>query len=501
MKSVTIKRMEKDAKFNLWLGELLGSGFEDIVYSGNLSCYLGYYKRGKLSVLANTKSGNVLETFYIIGCHLDVDNILNSLYMAFTQKLPLYAVCENTYYLNHCSRYMLDVLERGKCVGDLRRLPRAAKLVKDFSLKKYIGMTYDSQVVVDLLTSFDLPKITEESKTEDKVEFIKRIVQKANLSGNMEVQLSSSSFVKFDCRNGEVIFTHYTDRKLEEYRAKERLLLSTHTSLTTKDFDIVKEKFPSVYKKASGCSNLVVLRSDYKICRFDGVEPFFDYFTKKRAPYKKAIGGYSLILDLSGVEEKEDCIVGNNIKALVVSHLSNPRADSYTILDVSPIEYNYLRPSVIEKHLGKPLLVQEEDGLIVATPQGLRKVRYQLYDTFVRSLVSRMKLESVRNKLGDFLTEAFELLIKDRQAFEDKYLSSPESIYRFYTMLNENYITLSIAYPQKSLFGVVRLEGKKEDFSEDDIRNAFKYIDSSSKEFLSEIQKLRKSAKGTGVKI
>lgn len=195
-------------------------------------------------------------------------------------------------------------------------------------------------------------------------------------------------------------------------------------------------------------------------------------------------------------------MVDGGITTSLVSYVSNPEVGSYTILDVSPIEYNYLRPSVIEKYFGKPLLIQEEGVFIVATTSWVRKIQYQLFDTFVRSIVSRIKLESVRNLLGEFLTEAFELLVKDKQAFEEKYLSSLESTYNFYTLLTKNYKTLSTYHPKKQgLFRVVKLEEKKEDFSEDDIRNALRYIESSSKGFVSEIQELRKSAKGTGVRI
>ena len=64
----------------------------------------------------------------------------------------------------------------------------------------------------------------------------------------------------------------------------------------------------------------------------------------------------------------------------------------------------------------------------------------------------------------------------------EKYFSSLESTYNFYTLLTKNYKTLSTYHPKKQgLFRVVKLEEKKEDFSVEDIRNAFKYIDSSSK--------------------
>lgn len=52
--------------------------------------------------------------------------------------------------------------------------------------------------------------------------------------------------------------------------------------------------------------------------------------------------------------------------------------------------------------------------------------------------------------LGEFLTEAFELLVKDKQAFEEKYFSSLESTYNFYTLLTKNYKTLSTYHPKKA---------------------------------------------------
>ena len=502
MKNNTIKRMKEDYDFNMWLSDILGSGYMQTAYEGNLSCYLESYKGKDITVLVNTRSEDVLETFYIHGCHLSVDNPLGSLYEAFSYNLKLETVYKYTHNLKSCSAYMLNVLEKSKCKGDLYRLPRAAKLIKDFSMEKYLRMSYDSQVVFDLLTKTVLPKITEESSIEEKVEFIKWLINEANLSGYIEVQLSRSCFVKFDCRNGQAIFTHYTDSELSEYKAKENLLLNHYYDFTRDDLDTLDKDFPSIYKAASGNSNLVVLKSYYEIDRFSKVIPCFDYFSKKRTPYKDAILGYSIVLDLSKVEDKGDFMVDKGISTSLVSYVANPQVGSYTILDVSPIEYNYLRPSVIEKYFGKPLLIQEEGGFIVASTGWVRKIQYQLFDTFIRSIVSRIKLESVRNLLGEFLTEAFGLLVKDKQAFEEKYFSSLESTYNFYTLLTKNYKTLSTYHPKKQgLFRVVKLEEKKEDFSEEDIRNAFKYIDSSSKEFFSEIQKLRKSAKGTGVKI
>ena len=58
---------------------------------------------------------------------------------------------------------------------------------------------------------------------------------------------------------------------------------------------------------------------------------------------------------------------------------------------------------------------------------------------------------SVSFYMGEFLTEAFELLVKDKQAFEEKYFSSLESTYNFYTLLTKNYKTLSTYHPKSKV--------------------------------------------------
>ena len=89
--------------------------------------------------------------------------------------------------------------------------------------------------------------------------------------------------------------------------------------------------------------------------------------------------------------------------------------------------------------------------------------------------------------------------MKDKEAFESKYLSNEVDIYNFYYNLQNCYS--SFATTSSGLFKVRDLNETEEDFSEDTIRQALKIVNSHEDSYKKEIKGLRKSAKGTNVKI
>lgn len=199
----------------------------------------------------------------------------------------------------------------------------------------------------------------------------------------------------------------------------------------------------------------------------------------------------------------ENKVISENsikFKRLTFSYSTN--AKSFTLESSTLITKDDAPTFKLNKtHPDFKVVSMSEDGNVICRGYNRKPslVSWSYSSGFLNRLKRTINVPAVRNKLGKFYCEAFDLLMKDKEAFESKYLSNEVDIYNFYYNLQNCYS--SFATTSSGMFKVRDLNETEEDFSKDTIRQALKIVNSHEDSYKKEIRGLRKSAKGTKVKI
>lgn len=189
----------------------------------------------------------------------------------------------------------------------------------------------------------------------------------------------------------------------------------------------------------------------------------------------------------------------------MVSHKINILSgvvDTISIDDVD-IDYKYLRGILLKADLDA-ILYPQNKGVGVHKRLGensvsVKSITLTCSAFAINNLRRIIKIQSSRNMMGSFYVEAFELLLKDSKKFEEVYLSNLKNYYSFYINLYNTYKSLASG-DRKSLFSVLNYSTLSS-LNSDDLNKYNNQQKKYKENYKKEIKSIRKSARGTGVKI
>lgn len=396
----------------------------------------------------------------------------------------------------------LEFLEIGLASGKMSELFAAICLYKDFTLKGYMSSSYECQVFLDYLTDSRYKQPAGSYSREHYLSQTNLMLTRCKVEGKLVLYknkyvrhtftYNGNSFLKEDISRlttkdnesslGKSLPLVCAPKKVQDLLNKELGALFTTWS-ETKDnsntfyLKVISKSFSrevdlSFFKEADSSIEIV------KPCVCNFVVACIEESTETKVISESSVKFKSLSFSYN-----------MNTKSLILESSSFITKD-----EISNFKLNNTLKDF------KVVSMSENGGVICRSyNQKPSIVSWSYSPGFLRKVKVIINNPAVRNKLGKFYSEAFDLLIKDRVAFESKYLSNEVDIYNFYYGLLDCYS--SLATTSSGMFKVRDLRETNEDFSEDTIREAFKIVNSKEDLYKKEIKDLRESAKGTNVKI
>lgn len=396
----------------------------------------------------------------------------------------------------------LEFLETGLVKGKMSELFTAISLYRDFSLKGYMSSSYECQVFLDYLTDERYKEPAGNRSRGDYLNVARLMLMRCEVEGTL--MLYKSKFVRHDFTYKEGSFldekvVRFTSKDNKTGSGKSLPLLSAPRKLQ----DLVNKKLNTlftVWSETKDKSNTFYLRVLSKSFSNDVDLSFFKSTDSSVRIVKNCDCNFVVACIESYSETKVISESSVNFKRLTFTYSKN--TDTLNLTGSLPLAKEDA-PSFKLNSTSKDFKIvsMSENGSVICRSYNRKPllVSWSYSSGFITRLKRTINVPAVRNKLGKFYCEAFDLLMKNKEAFESKYLSNEVDIYNFYYGLLDCYS--SFATTNSGMFKVRDLKETEEDFSEDTIRQAIKVVNSQSDSRKKELKEIKKSAKGTNVRI
>lgn len=422
------------------------------------------------------------------------------------------------FHLKATNYSYLSFLEKGYVAGDLSELYSAVALYRKFSLKGYLSSSYFCQLFFDYLTSEESLNSPKGTSTERYLKNTSIMLEKCRVEGVLSFLKGKKKYtLSYSKDDGlqEELYIAPTKLLKKEYSSKEyldsvsvedfeRLTIPLVSDVTKKIKDAVSKKLDSLFTEWSESSNfddsLYLKVLEHKFLEQITV----DYFEIDNSNVKvnKPFTCKFTVAYANKMVAETNVIPKGSIRVRVLEFLYSTDKGSLVLKDCHDVPTSELQGINLEFTLPNYTVVSFSDSSsVIFKKRNLKPamLSWSYSPGFLRRVKNTINVPAVRNKLGKFYCDAFDLLMKDKEAFESKYLSNEVDIYNFYYNLLECYSSFAIT--NSGLFKVADLKGTDEDFSEDTIRQALKIVNSHEESYKKELKGLRKTAKGTNVKI
>lgn len=396
----------------------------------------------------------------------------------------------------------LDFLETGLANGKMSELFTAIRLYRNFTLKGYMSSSYECQVFLDYLTDVRYKQPAGKYSREYYLSQTNLMLTRCKVEGTL--MLYKSKFVRHTFTYKENSFLKEDVAKLtlkdDEYSSGKSLPL---VRAPKKVQDLLNKELDSLFTswvETKDKSNDVYLKVLSKSFSDDVYLSFFKVTDSSVKIIKPCICSV-VVACVEGYAENK-VISENSIKFKRLTFSYSTNTNSFTLESSTLISKEEAPTFKLNKtHPDFKVVSMSENGNVICRGYNRKPslVSWSYSSGFLNRLKRTINVPAVRDKLGKFYCEAFDLLMKNKEAFESKYLSNEVDIYNFYYNLQNCYS--SFATTSSGMFKVRDLNETEEDFSEDTIRQALKIVNSHEDSYKKEIKGLRKSAKGTNVKI
>lgn len=401
------------------------------------------------------------------------------------------------FYTKAMSKTLKSILSSDTIRGDLIDLPNAISVIDNFSIEYYLSSSYDCQLFVDYLTR--KPKIKFQHSVNYLRSFIKGMLVDCKVSGTLDIALTTQVRGYFQADNGKItsrlIQLSGKPKKSKPDKYPSRIKFKSDKELCSYIEKNLLKGFNSLEGFSDKVNHLHSLRvtEGYNNSLFDLTSHEIGYFDTKVELEVIVISYLKRLKHEEYVSEDE-----LSIASLTIDFSLN--TGDFSIKESKKLSNDFLTPQLVKTCLGEKTYLEQGEGIVKRINSTSRsEVGWGYNPNFMHYLKAIIKVEASRRVLGEYYVEALELLLEDRNAFEQKYLSNPVDIYDFYKGLSSVYRNLATG--PKGLFFVKQLKRKEDNFTSEEVREALKYIRNTDKEFKKERQLLKRSASGIGIRI
>lgn len=453
------------------------------------------------------------------GIHLDKIYPIETLYQAFNSgRVSNVNLISIQRFSNRLVDYRIYTkLLKSEYSDSYSFMPKVLKLFKNFKPSLYLDLPYEGQLAFGYLSEpyLDIPKFGLDSINM----FLYRLLDYVSLDGFIRFPYKDGENLVISRKEGTINF-NLTSSKAEEEKKPEPYFINTSYSSNndrvdtqrsyqnsedisdSKRVSISEEHYLSkakeIFKEFCSKNNTDELYKKYKDKVFYPLKDV-EGVTKQENDYF----GYRYFFSLG--EGFSDIVDISEIDLYLVSHKINILSgvvDTISIDDVD-IDYKYLRSILLKADLDA-ILYPQNKGVGVHKRLGdysvsIKSITLTCSDFAINNLRRIIKVQSSRNMMGSFYVEAFELLLKDSKKFEEVYLSNLKNYYSFYINLYKTYKSLASG-DRKSLFSVLNYSTLSS-LNSDDLNKYNNQQKGYKENYKKEIKSIRRSARGTGVKI
>ena len=500
-----LRKVKSDFDFTVDMEFKVGSTIYNFLCSTATTYERVYaYHQGTPMTGFSFSKGTKRYVFFVKGKHYKEVAPILEFYDSYQkeQRLNLEVLSRQVFDLSATRKGYLEFLESGLAKGDMVELFAAISLYRNFTLRGYVSSSYECQVFLDYLTDVRYKQPAGKYSREYYLSRTNLMLSRCKVEGTFI--LYRSKFVRHTFTYKENSFLREDVAKLtshdNEYgsgkalplvRAPKKVqdLLSRELSSLFTSWSETKDKSKDVY--------LRVLSQSFS----EDVDISFFKVTDSSVKIVKPCICNLVVACIKGYAENK-VISENSIKFKQLTFSYSKNTKSFTLESSTLISKEEAPTFKLSKtHPDFKVVSMSENGNVICRSYNRKPllVSWSYSTGFFNRLKRTINVPAVRNKLGKFYCEAFDLLMKDKEAFESKYLSNEVDIYNFYYNLQNCYS--SFATTNSGLFKVRDLNETEEDFSEDTIRQALKIVNSHEDNYKKEIKDLRKSAKGTNVNI
>lgn len=500
-----LRKIKSDFDFTVDMELKVGSAIYDFLCSTATTYERVYaYHQGTPMTGFSFSDGTERYVLFVKGKHYKEVAPILEFYESYQKKqyLNFEVLSWQVFDLSATRKGYLEFLETGLANGKMLELFTAIRLYRNFTLKGYMSSSYECQVFLDYLTDVRYKQPAGKYSREYYLSLTNLMLTRCKVEGTL--MLYKSKFIRHTFTYKENSFLREDISKLtyqdDKYGSGKSLPL---VRAPKKVQDLLNKELDSLFtswaetKDKSNDVYLKVLSKSFS----DDVDLSFFKVTDSYVKIAKPCICSLVVACAEGYAENK-VISENSIKFKQLAFSYSTNTKSFTLESITLIPKDEAPKFKLNKtHPDFKVVSMSENGNVICRGYNRKPllVSWSYSSGFLNRLKRTIKVPAVRNKLGKFYCDAFDLLMQDKEAFESKYLSNEVDIYNFYYNLQNCYS--SFATTSSGMFKVRDLNETEEDFSEDTIRQALKIVNSHEDSYKKEIKGLWKSAKGTNVKI